>query len=96
MNEIKEMLLEAAYDAMLDITKEEMPELIHEYHIFMDQVKALEAIDTLDVAPLAFPYEIETSYLREDEVIHTISQEEILSQGQDVLNDQIKVPKVVV
>jgi len=96
MNEIKEMLLEAAHDAMLDITKEEMPELIHEYHIFMDQVKALEAIDTLDVAPLAFPYEIETSYLREDEVIHTISQEEILSQGQDVLNDQIKVHKVVV
>ena len=48
---------------MFNISDEEMPELIEEYDIFMNHVAVLEKIDTEGVEPLAYPYEIETTFL---------------------------------
>ncbi len=47
------------------------------------------------IEPLAFPYEIETTFLREDVADHIISREDALKNAHDVQENQIKVPKVV-
>ena len=72
-----------------------MPELIEEYDIFMNHVAVLEKIDTEGVDPLAYPYEIETAFLREDEPVDIISREDVLKNAKCVEDNQIKVPKVV-
>lgn len=95
MDEIKDMLKTLARNTMFEISDEEMPTLIQEYQIFMSHVKALESIDTENVDPLVFPYEIETTFLREDEVNHMISQEDALKNAPSVQEYHIKVPKVV-
>ena len=68
---------------------------IEEYNMFMNHVQFLESIDTQDVEPLAFPYEVETTFLREDEVSHIISREDALKNAKSIQDYQIKVPKVV-
>ncbi|MCD7949408.1 MAG: Asp-tRNA(Asn)/Glu-tRNA(Gln) amidotransferase subunit GatC [Erysipelotrichaceae bacterium] len=96
MNDTEKMLKKLGLRTMFDISDEEMPALVEEYNIFMSHVKALEAIDTSNVEPLAFPYEIETTFLREDIADHTISREDALKNTKCVKDNQIKVPKVVI
>lgn len=95
MNDIEMMLKNIGLKTMFHITDDEMPALVEEYDVFMNHVKALEAIDTTDVEPLAFPYEIEMTYLRDDEPTKVLSREDALKNAKSVLDNQIKVPKVV-
>lgn len=95
MNDIEMMLKNIGLKTMFHITDDEMPALVEEYDVFMNHVKALEAIDTTDVEPLAFPYEVEMTYLREDEPTKVLSREDALKNAKSVLDNQIKVPKVV-
>lgn len=89
------MLKQLGLKTMFNISDEEMPELVEEYDIFMNHVAVLEKIDTDGIEPLAYPYEIETTFLREDEANDVISREEILKNAKSVEDNQIKVPKVV-
>ena len=75
MNETELMLKKLGRKTMFDIHDDEMEALVKEYDVFMSHVKALEAIDTEDVEPLAFPYVIETTYLRDDDESYVISRE---------------------
>ncbi|MCD7809115.1 MAG: Asp-tRNA(Asn)/Glu-tRNA(Gln) amidotransferase subunit GatC [Erysipelotrichaceae bacterium] len=95
MNETEQMLKKLGLKTMFDVSDEEMPALVEEYNIFMNHVRALEAIDTSNVEPLAFPYEIETIFLREDVADHLISREDALKNAKSTKDHQIKVPKVV-
>ena len=47
------------------------------------------------VEEYAYPYEIETSFLREDNPVDVISLEDVLANAKSVQENQIKVPKVV-
>ena len=69
MENKEEMLKKLGLKTMFNITDAEMPELVEEYEIFMNHVAVLEKIDTDGKAPLAYPYEIETCFLRDDEPI---------------------------
>ena len=89
------MLKKLGLKTMFNISDEEMPELIEEYDIFMNHVAVLEKIDTEGVDPFAYPYEIETTFLREDEPVDIISREDVLKNAKCVEDNQIKVPKVV-
>ncbi|MEG0275444.1 MAG: Asp-tRNA(Asn)/Glu-tRNA(Gln) amidotransferase subunit GatC [Coprobacillus sp.] len=95
MSDVNEMLKDLGRKTMFNVSDEEMDALVEEYNVFMSHVQALEVIDTDGVEPLAFPYIIETSYLREDEPNHVISREDALKNASSVLDNQIKVPKVV-
>ena len=95
MDEKRKLLKKLAHMTMFHVSDEEMPALIEEYDVFMSHVKSLEKINTEDIEPLAFPYEIETTFLREDVVTHVISCEDALKNAKCVQDNQIKVPKVV-
>lgn len=95
MDDKETMLKKLGLKTMFAISDEEMPALIEEYDIFMSHVAVLEKIDTTDVEPLAYPYEIETSFLREDDPCDVISTKDALQNAKNVQDNQIKVPKVV-
>ena len=95
MENKEEMLKKLGLKTMFNITDAEMPELVEEYEIFMNHVAVLEKIDTDGKAPLAYPYEIETCFLRDDEPIDVISREDVLKNAKNIQDNQIKVPKVV-
>ena len=95
MSELENKLKAIALKTMFSLTDEEMPEMIKEYEIFMNYVDALESIDTEGVAPLCFPYEQITTFLREDEPVDVVEVKDLLSNGPDVVENQIRVPKVV-
>jgi len=95
MESKEEMLKKLGLKTMFNISDAEMAELVEEYDVFMNHVAVLEEIDTEGIEPLAYPYEIETSFLREDEPIDIISLEDALSNAKSVQDNQIKVPKVV-
>lgn len=91
----KEMLLEVAKKSMFNIDESEMDALINEYDVFMHHVEVLEGIDTTNVEPLNYPYDIETTFLREDVPTNMIDTVDALRNAKSVLENQIKVPKVV-
>ncbi|MFR7591543.1 MAG: Asp-tRNA(Asn)/Glu-tRNA(Gln) amidotransferase subunit GatC [Longibaculum sp.] len=95
MSDVETMLKALGRKTMFNVSDEEMPALIEEYNVFMSHVQALSKIDTKGVEPLAFPYEIETTFLRVDEATHIISREDALKNAKNVQEHQIKVPKVV-
>lgn len=95
MESKEEMLKKLGLKTMFNISDGEMPELVDEYDIFMNHVAVLEEINTEGIEPLAYPYEIETTFLRDDEPIDIISLEDALSNAKSVQENQIKVPKVV-
>lgn len=95
MDDIEKMLKILAEKTMFHIDDDHMDALIKEYQVFMSHVQVLETIDTQDIEPLPFPYEIETTFLRNDEDIHSIKREDALKNAHCVFKDQVKVPKVV-
>lgn len=95
MENKEEMLKHLALKTMFEIKDEELSDLVAEYDIFMNHVAVLQEIDTTNVEPLAFPYIIETDFLREDNANDVISIEDVLKNAKDVQDNQIKVPKVV-
>lgn len=95
MESKEEMLKKLGLKTMFNISDEEMPELVEEYDIFMNHVSVLEKIDTTGVEPLAYPYEIDTNFLRDDNPVDVISLEDVLANAKSVQENQIKVPKVV-
>lgn len=95
MESKEEMLRKLGLKTMFNISDDEMLELIEEYDIFMNHVAVLEKIDTEGKEPLAYPYEVETSFLRDDEPIDVISREDVLKNAKSIQDKQIRVPKVV-
>lgn len=95
MGDIENMLKQLASQTMFHLSDDEMPLLIEEYHSFMKQVKILETIETTNIEPLSFPYEIETTFLREDDDIYIVKRDDALRNVKDIQDNQVKVPKVV-
>lgn len=84
-----------ANQLMFTISDEEAEQLQAEFEILQKQIALLEKINTDDVAEMVYPFEAETTFLREDEGTHTITREEALSNAKAVMAGHIHVPKVV-
>lgn len=91
----KDELTSLAHQLMFDLSDEEATQLQGDFKDLMDQIALLDRIDTTDVKEMVYPFEAETSYLREDVVDHVISQKEALANAQSVMAGHIHVPKVV-
>ncbi len=80
---------------MFEITDTEADEIVDEFNTLCRQLELLEAVDTKDVEPMVYPFEAPTAYLRDDEDVHTISQEDALLNAGKVVQGHFSVPKVV-
>lgn len=91
----RKVLEKLASQLMIKIADDEINELMSAYKQFMEQVELLDKIDTSDVEPLFYPYEIETTFLRNDHVEKELAKEDVLKNAYSVEDDYIKVVKVI-
>lgn len=91
----QEYFKKLANQLMFDLSEEEIKELQEEFKILQEQIALLDRINTDGVEEMIYPFEAETTFLREDEVDHVITREEALSNVTSVMAGHVHVPKVV-
>lgn len=97
MKEItKELLQDCAHRLLFDMTDEQYEVLQNEFDIILKQMNIIGSLEGIDqVSPMTFPFDVTVDYLREDDVVETITKEEALRNAKDIVEDQIRLPKVV-
>lgn len=92
----KDLLKKCANNLLFDMSDSQYELLLKEFDILLKQMEVLGSIEGLEkISPMTFPFDVSTSYLREDEPETSITKEEILRNAKDVQDGQIKLPKVV-
>ena len=91
----KEYINVLAKDLMFELSEDEVNDIIDEFDVLSQQLELLQSIDTTGIEEMIYPFEEETSFLREDEVVKVISQEDAISNAYKVKSGHILVPKVV-
>lgn len=84
-----------ANQIMIDLTDEEAEKISEEFETIDQIIDILDVFDTDGVAEMVYPFEDETTFLREDEVKNVLSKEDALKNAPKVVEGQIVVPKVV-
>ena len=92
----KEILKGAANKLMFDMSDEQYDNLVAEFDILMKQMELIGEIPGVDNAtPMTFPFEVTNTYLREDMASEPLKKEDALKNAHDVVDGQIRLPKVV-
>ena len=92
----KDVLKVAANKLMFTMDEKQYDTLLQEFHIILEQMEMIGEIEGVDdVEPMTFPFDVTTSYLREDEAEAPLDREEALKNASDVVDGQIRLPKVV-
>lgn len=84
-----------AHQLMFDLSDDEAKDIMNEFETLTQQLKLLEKIDTTNVEEMVYPFEDETSFLREDVVTNVISQIDALANVKNSTEGHFVVPKVV-
>lgn len=92
----KEELRILASKLMFTMNNSEYDTLSYEFETILKQMDLIGKIKDIDkVEPMIYPSEFSDSDLREDMVVDELNIDEILSNSDNVLYNQIKLPKVV-
>lgn len=92
----KDVLKDAANRLLFDMTDEEYNTLLDEFDSIKEQFLLIGNIEGVDkLTPMTFPFNVTIDYLREDEPITSLTQEEVLKNAGSTKDGQIKLPKVV-
>ena len=81
---------------MFDMSDEEYNNLVLE---FQDLIKHMELIGEIegvdDAEPMTFPFDVTNDCLREDVPTPGTNRDELFKNSKDVVDGQIRIPKVV-
>ena len=92
----KEVLDESANKLMFKLSDEEVNRLLKEFDIILKHMELIGKIPGVDEAtPMTFPFDVSNSYLREDVATEPVKKDELLKNASDVVDGQIRLPKVV-
>ncbi len=81
---------------MFDMKETEYSTLLEEFDVIIRQMELISEIPGVDeVSPMTFPFDVSTDYLREDLPGVPLSQEDALRNAGNVVEGQIRLPKVV-
>lgn len=83
-----------AHLARLEFSEESKAAMVKDMNNMLGFIDKLNELDTSNVEPLIYMSD-EVNVLREDEVIHDITQEEALKNAPKHDSDYFKVPKVI-
>ena len=93
----KEMLKECANRLYFDMSDEEIEVLKQEFETTISQMELIGKIKGIDeVKPMTFPFEVTTTYLRDDIAGTPLDIKVALKNANSVKDGQIKLPKVVI
>lgn len=91
-----EVLQEAANKLMFKLSKEETERLLKEFETIIKQMEIIGKIKGVDdVEPMTFPFDVTNDFLREDVATAQLDREEALKNAKDIVDGQIRLPKVV-
>ncbi|MEA4874357.1 Asp-tRNA(Asn)/Glu-tRNA(Gln) amidotransferase subunit GatC [Anaerorhabdus sp.] len=91
----KEYIRHLAHQCMFDCNDDELSLIEEEFVTLEKQMELLNQVNTEGVEPMVYPFEMETTYLREDEVVNVISQEDAILNVSKSREGHVLVPKVV-
>lgn len=92
----KSVLKEAANKLMFDMSEEQYDTLLEEFEIIIKQMELISDIPGVDDAePMTFPFDVTSSFLREDVPEEPLNRDDALKNAKDVVDGQIRLPKVV-
>lgn len=92
----KEKLKKYARLLMFEMNDEEYTTLQEEFEVILKQMDLIGQIKGIDkVEPMTFPFKNEDVTLREDEEGDYLTVGEVLSNAKHIVDDQVKVPRVV-
>lgn len=93
---MSEEILEKLGDKlMFKMEKKEYETLKEEFDIILKQMDLIDKLENIKkVEPMTFPFEIKKEF-RPDEAKEMLTREEGLKNAKEVMNNQVKVPKVV-
>ncbi len=83
-----------AHLARLEFENEAKENIINDMNNMLSFIDKLNELDTSNVEPLVYMSD-EVNVLRDDEVMHTITQQEGLKNAPKKDSDYFKVPKVI-
>lgn len=78
-----------------ELSDEEALDISNEFSILISQINLLDKIETTDIEPMVYPFEEETTFMREDVLEHVFSQEEALMNAPQKKNGFFVTRKVV-
>lgn len=84
-----------ARDLMFDLNDQEVDELKKEFEELRKQIDNLDEINTEGVMEMVYPFEAETTFMREDQIDQVLTQVDALSNVKSVKAGHVHVPKVV-
>ena len=92
----KDKLKKYARLLMFEMNEEEYSTLQEEFDVILKQMDLIGQIDGIEkVSPMTFPFKNTDVTLREDEVGDYLTVGEVLENSKHVVDDQVKVPRVV-
>ena len=74
----KEHIQKLANQLMFRLSDDEIKEIQVEFETLTKQMATLDKIDTTDVEPMIYPFEIVSTSLRDDEVVSELRLEDVL------------------
>ena len=81
---------------MFDMSDDEYSDLVIEFENLIKHMELIGEIEGVDDAePMNFPFDVTSSTLREDVPFIENKQDELFKNSQDVVDGQIRLPKVV-
>jgi len=80
--------------ARLEVTDQETAKYTQQLGAILQYVEQLNKLDTSNVEPLTHPLDVK-NVLRKDEVVPSLSQKDVLSNGPEVQSGHFKVPKIM-
>jgi len=78
-----------------ELSDEEAIDISNEFEVLIHQMNLLDKIDTSKCEPMVYPFEEETSFMREDVVEQVFTQEEALLNAPQKKNGFFVTRKVV-
>ena len=92
----KNVLKEAANKLMFDMDEVQYDTLLEEFDVIIKQMTLISELNGVDEAePMTFPFDVTTSFLREDAPTEPLHSDEALKNASNVVDGQIRLPKVV-
>lgn len=92
----REVLTDAANRLLFTMSDEQYATLEDEFKTLIKQMGKIGEISDLDqYEPMTFPFDCETSFLREDEPVEPLARDIALKNAGNKQDNQVKLPKVV-
>ena len=92
----REVLTDAANRLLFTMSDEQYATLEDEFKTLIKQMDKIGEISDLDqYEPMTFPFDCETSFLREDEPVEPLARDVALKNAGNKQDNQVKLPKVV-